>query len=371
MQAKRVWIISVPNSVPNSAPGTRDVFTELQRATKEDTEETHKFQFPELRVGNIDSLITLSDELRKLDTHVESTLRKIATQYDELASLQQEPKKDLDVRGLPPLTFFTKFKWDEARFSKRKPLPELAHIVQAGITKMDEELRAKTGEYSSLEQKINQVHQSTQGNLLTRDITKDITAKKEHIYETKYLTTVFVVVPSSEIKDWWLTYSTLNEFVVPDSCVLVKEENDFSLFLVVVMKHASDDFKTKCRGKRFTARKYDPSQTISEEDFSKLQNKFEKAQRHLIRWAATNFGEAFYMWVHLKCIQVYVESILRYGLPADFQAMIVIPKRNHEQKLEKILCAHYSYIGRDFADVEDDEVGAEKFFPYVFSEGLI
>lgn len=75
---------------------------------------------------------------------------------------------------------------------------------------------------------------------------------------------------------------------------------------------------------RFTARKYDPSQTISDEDLNKLKTTYDKAQRNLLRWTITNFGEAFHMWVHLKCIQVFVESVLRYGLPANFQAMLVI-----------------------------------------------
>jgi len=364
-----VWIISVPQGDKG-----KDVFSDMARVTKEDSEEAHKFALPELRVGNIDSLITLSDELRKLDLHVEGTLRKIAAMYDELADQRKDPKKELDVKGASPYSFFTKFRWDEARFSKRKPLPELAHIVEIGVAKMDAEMRAKTTEYTTLEQKLNQVNQSTLGNLLTRDITKDIApfVAKGQVHETKYLTTIFVVVPSSEIKEWYDSYETLNEFVVPESCIRVKEEVDFSLMLVVVMKHAADDFKGKCRNKRFTARKYDPSQTISDEELARLRAKHDKAQRHLIRWAATNFGEAFFMWAHLKCIQVYVESILRFGLPASFQAMLVIPKRNHEQRVEKILCAHYTNLGRDFGDAEEEggEHG-EKFFPYVFSELLI
>lgn len=75
---------------------------------------------------------------------------------------------------------------------------------------------------------------------------------------------------------------------------------------------------------RFTARKYDPSQTISDEDLNKLKTTYEKAQRSLLRWTITNFGDAFHMWVHLKCIQVFVESVLRYGLPANFQASLLI-----------------------------------------------
>ena len=57
-------------------------------------------------------------------------------------------------------------------------------------------MRSKTAEYVSLEQKLNQVHQSGQGNLLTRDLTKDIEPKKSRIVESKYLTTIFLVVPT-------------------------------------------------------------------------------------------------------------------------------------------------------------------------------
>lgn len=92
MQGKSVWIVSVPQQQG------KDIFSDLQRVTKEDTEEVHKFGIPDLRVGNIDSLITLSDELRKLDTHVESTLRKILVQYEELAEQRQDPKNQLVVK---------------------------------------------------------------------------------------------------------------------------------------------------------------------------------------------------------------------------------------------------------------------------------
>jgi V-type H+-transporting ATPase subunit C len=91
MQGKSVWIISVP------LQPRKDVFTELKAVAREDTEEVHTFGIPDLRVGNIDSLITLSDELRKLDVHVEGTLRKILVQYEELAELRQDPKNQLVV----------------------------------------------------------------------------------------------------------------------------------------------------------------------------------------------------------------------------------------------------------------------------------
>jgi predicted histidine transporter YuiF (NhaC family) len=37
----------------------------------------------------------------------------------------------------------------------------------------------------------------------------------------------------------------------------------------------------------------------------------------------TNFSEAFKLLVHLKVVRLFVESVLRYGLPAEYAAVAV------------------------------------------------
>lgn len=46
-------------------------------------------------------------------------------------------------------------------------------------------------------------------------------------------------------------------------------------------------------------------------------------QMELFRLARTNFGEVFASWIHLKALRVFVESVLRYGLPPDFTAVTI------------------------------------------------
>lgn len=46
-------------------------------------------------------------------------------------------------------------------------------------------------------------------------------------------------------------------------------------------------------------------------------------QAELFRLARTNFGEVFSSWIHLKALRVFVESVLRYGLPPDFTAVTI------------------------------------------------
>ena len=42
-----------------------------------------------------------------------------------------------------------------------------------------------------------------------------------------------------------------------------------------------------------------------------------------MNWLKINFAVAFSAWIHLKALRTFVESVLRYGLPVNFQAAVV------------------------------------------------
>jgi V-type H+-transporting ATPase subunit C len=368
------WLISVPRQ-------NKDQFSEIKQTCGEYIVDSVQFKIPGtnpndenvgLRVGKFDSLITLSDEMRKLDLHVEATTRKISSQYLDLIEEIKENPKEFDVKGASPQTFLTKFQWEKARLNVKKSLPELVRLIEVGIAKIDAELRAKNTEYNTLAGKLRQIQQSTQGNLLTRDITKEMETSKMIPFESKFLQALFVVVPSSQINDWLKSYETMTEFVVPDSAELLCQENDFSLYKVVLFKHVADDFKQKAKEKRCVVRKYEPTNVTSAVEVGKLQQKYEKLRAGLLRWIANNFGEAYFLWVHLKAIQCYVESILRFGLPADFEVVLIQPSKDGASHVEKRLRSKYQYLEKLFGDDEEEEEGnhahEDKYFPYVYLE---
>jgi len=74
--------------------------------------------------------------------------------------------------------------------------------------------------------------------------------------------------------------------------------------------------------------------------------------------------------LHLKAVRVHVESILRYGLPANYQAVLILPKKKADKKLREMLRGLFSVAGSTVYDdgIKEDESGAEKFFPYVYLE---
>lgn len=71
--------------------------------------------------------------------------------------------------------------------------------------------------------------------------------------------------------------------------------------------------------------------------------------------------------MHLKAIRAFVESVLRYGLPPNFQVMLIKPKKGKGEKCRKELAKLYeglSGAGAGEGEAQAAE-GQEAFYPYV------
>ena len=90
------WIVSVPNwwavgtvmkNQPLSAQAEEEQKKLTRRALLMKTErlcDQYELKIPKLKVGTLDSLMSLSDELGKIDTAAEALVRKIKRTYTEL-----------------------------------------------------------------------------------------------------------------------------------------------------------------------------------------------------------------------------------------------------------------------------------------------
>lgn len=50
------------------------------------------------------------------------------------------------------------------------------------------------------------------------------------------------------------------------------------------------------------------------------------------------------MLAHLKTVRLFVESVLRYGLPADYAGVIVSPDSKTAPRVLKTLSTHFAYL---------------------------
>jgi len=370
MEGKTFWLISAPKT-------REDTFNTLNKKTADehDFSVNYKFQVPDLKVGTLDSLMSLSDELHKVDATIENVTRKIANQlFDILDPTAGNTYDSLTVANNNVDIYITFFKWDEARYPTAQSLKALTELIQGQVAKLDEELKGKASEYNSLVHAISAEERKIGGNLLVKDISELV--KEEHVIETEYMESLFVAVPKINEKIFLTTYEKLTEYVLPRSALLIDQDNDYALYIVVMFKKVSEDFKIAARERKFVVRDFKfTTDKSGRADKKKMDAEKEKLRKNLVRWCKTNFSEAFIAWIHLKAIRVFVESVLRYGLPTNFQAMLLLPNKNRQTRLRKALHELYGHLssksifGKE--KDEDEHIGGfeqENFYPYVSLE---
>ena len=89
-----------------------------------------------------------------------------------------------------------------------------------------------------------------------------------------------------------------------------------------------------------------------------------------MRWCQSHFGEVYSAWIHLKVIQAFVESVLRYGLPVDFTSFFMRPDSKIEKEVKDKLTATILNVRPELRPkkglIEDeDEEDSDVNLPYV------
>ena len=255
--------------------------------TKEKVGRSAQFEIPDLPVGTFDTLMSLSDELGRVDTFAESLCRKIITTLTELynspslfwfsyhcftlnfykhitvtmyfhgtaSGFATKSLPPWTVNGVSPDAFMAQFAWDEKKFPHKSPLRETVSRVQTLLQRLDGDVRSRVSKYTTAERAMAADARKETGTLATRSLADVV--KPSDVVDTEYLTTVFVVVPKHAYKDFGAQYETLSEFVLPRSAVLLKEDSDSGLYSVTVFKRTVDDFKNTARDRRYVVRDVD------------------------------------------------------------------------------------------------------------------
>uniref|UniRef100_A0A8C9XIN7 V-type proton ATPase subunit C n=1 Tax=Sander lucioperca TaxID=283035 RepID=A0A8C9XIN7_SANLU len=391
------WLISAPGEKT-----CQQTWDKLMVATTRanNLSDNNKFNIPDLKVGTLDVLVGLSDELAKLDTFVESVVKKVA-QYmaDVLEDSRDKVQENLLANGgngFDLVTYITRFQWDMAKYPIKQSLKNISEIISKQAAQIDNDLKARASAYNNLKGNLQNLERKNAGSLLTRSLA-DIVKKEDFVLDSEYLITMLVVVPKTSYVDWQKEYETLAEMVVPRSTKLLFEDHDSGLFSVTLFRKAIDDFKHKARENKFTVRDFqynEEEMKADKEEMTRLSTDKKKqfmfsclcilslletikilflsTQGPLVRWLKVNFSEAFIAWIHIKALRVFVESVLRYGLPVNFQAMLLQPNKKNMKKLREVLSELYKHLDSSAAiidatmDIPGLNLSQQEYYPYVY-----
>jgi len=351
------------------------------------------FEVPPLKVGTLDNLMECSDDLFKIDSAVETITFKMLNTLEEIAGTSDlavvtKPSTGGQQQSERTEEYLARFRWNEAQYPINKPLKQLIQSIQEQVTKGEENIRTRLSDYNEVRTKLQNIKKKSGGSLQVKPIVTIIKEwyrkhNEDGPVESEVLKTLFVAVPASEEKRWLKDYATLNgaplsyetprgmvemSGVVPDSSKLVVRENDYCLYNVVLMQKVVDSYKQALRENKFTIREYLPEEEVTDDALEGLNEQADTKKNTLIRWLKNTFSESYSGWVHLKAIRVFVESILRYGLPPNFVAILFNVTSQKEKEVRKQLGTLYQHLSpkKYGLDEETDGLQAlEQHYPYV------
>eukprot|EP00421_Protoceratium_reticulatum_P046956 CAMPEP_0168442638 /NCGR_PEP_ID=MMETSP0228-20121227/44115_1 /TAXON_ID=133427 /ORGANISM="Protoceratium reticulatum, Strain CCCM 535 (=CCMP 1889)" /LENGTH=412 /DNA_ID=CAMNT_0008457013 /DNA_START=38 /DNA_END=1276 /DNA_ORIENTATION=+ len=346
-----------------------------------------KFAVPDgkqsLIFGSFDNLIRLTDELQKCDSQVDSLLHRFERQQLEL-----DPRAEFKVRSQRQERTLTEYlktwQWDEAKFAKTRSISDNLALLMGAVNKLDEEARNKTATYNEYKTQKGNLAKKEGANLTTRDLvdvlTPDVVKQNgtadDDFIQTEYLTTVPLVLPRGGEVEFLKLYDSMHEKVVPGSAKKFEgldDKDGNSVWRVVMFKRAAESFKKQCRERRFLVRDFE----YSAEGYKKLQTQREqideavKRQHELVRSLySAAWSDTMVAWVHIKAMRVFVEGVLRFGMPPAFASFIVSPKPGAAGSVRKSLAAILGKQGQagpcggDKMAAATEEEG-EEYYPYI------
>ncbi|EDW31872.1 GL11349 [Drosophila persimilis] len=370
------WIISAPGE--KTCAQTFDTMNNLT-SKQHNLCNNYKFHIPDLKVGTLDQLVGLSDDLGKLDSYVEQITRKVAVYLGEVLEDQRDKlHENLLANNTELPQYLTRFQWDMAKYPIKQSLRNIADIISKQIGQIDGDLKTKSQAYNNLKGNLQNLEKKKTGSLLTRNLA-DLVKKEHFILDSEYLTTLLVIVPKVLTNDWHANYEKITDMIVPRSTQLIQEDSDYCLFNVTLFKKVTEEFKLHARERKFIVRDFvynEEELAAGKNEMTKLMTDKKKQFGPLVRWLKVNFSEAFCALIHVKALRVFVESVLRYGLPVNFQAILIEPNKKSVKRLRDVLNQLYGHLdgasaggqvsSADNVDIPGLGFGQSEYYPYVF-----
>jgi len=425
MSSLKYWVVAVPSE----GKGEQDSVLKLKHAV-ERMSTHHPMKFPQLRVGTLDSLIALSDDLVKKDQDTSSALDKISKMYHDFVEGKEEV---LYVDRKHPETYVETFKWNTQQFVPTDSLQKIVDNITANVSQNLEVLSKIQMTITAYRTKIQALDRTATGSLAFRDLHEFV--KRSEWIDGPHLTSCLLAVPIARLDNFTETYENINEcteakkilknwaefqsieddekeqkqigdkmirvqeqaemlkkldgcpIAIPNSAIELAKDENFVLYRVVVLRSCHDLFAHLARSCSFVVRKFnidDIAVKVDKKQLVDLNKKMDKERDRLVLLCRSYYSEVFAGYMHLVLIRAFVESVLRYGLPINFTINFLKPQPGITARLKKTLGGLYAHLqnsatktpsrkkgkkaaGGEAAAIDYSGLGSD-FRPYVFSQ---
>ncbi|PHH91741.1 hypothetical protein CDD83_10445 [Cordyceps sp. RAO-2017] len=345
--ATKYALVSLPLGAFDSSDRD-DAISALSATVSSDNGTVVPFQIPDFKIGTLDALVQQADDLAKLEATCQAVVAKVGD------SLRQVLNNDEDriasykmVNDKPTDHYLRRFSWNKIRYRADKPIGELIDTLQKELLTVDNDVKSKFNQYNSVRTNLASLQRRQTGTLATKSLTP-IVNPRLLIQDSEFIETHLIAVPTNVKKEFIKTYETISPMVVPRSAVEVDHDEEFTLFTAATFKKHSADFIHKCREQKWTPRQYKYVEGGREEEqreLDRVTNEERKVCGEALRMGRTGWSESVMVWVHVLTLRIFVEAVLRYGLPLQYVTALIKTTPKLAPKVKSALDSNYSYLG--------------------------
>lgn len=318
-------IVSLPSSAAPSGHKD-DVLGQLQKAVNSSYGDVTPFNCPTFKIGTLDALISQSEELSKLQQLCNGIVGKVGdTLRNVLDGDEDKIAMHKSVNDKPLDQYLKSFSWNKVKYRADKPIAELISLLQKEMNSIDNDVRAKYNQWNGLRTSLQGLHRKQTGNLATKSLLS-VVKPDVLVQDSEHLETHLVAVPNSNVKDFTRSYETVSQMVVPRSAYFITSDEEYNLYAVTTFKKHSQEFVHKSREKKWVPRDFKFEEGGREKEAKEVKKTEAEEKRvwgEALRLGRTGWSEAVMGLVHVVVLRVFVESVLRYGLPVDFVGALV------------------------------------------------
>ncbi|KAK3708930.1 Vacuolar ATP synthase subunit C [Vermiconidia calcicola] len=349
MPPQSFFLVSLPTSI--SPSGNRDeALTALRSAVNPDQGTTYPFPIPSFKIGTLDALVQQADELTKLEQGCRGVVDKIADSLRSILAGDEEKLQEQKVVNDRPVdSYLRSFQWNKVKYRADKPIAELIDTLQKELSAVDNDVKQKFNQYNTTKTNLASMQRSHTGNLSQKSLATII--NPESLLkpdQSEYLHQQLIAVPTSLGKDFLKSYEQIAPMVVPRSAQLLAKDDEFLLYSVMVFKKHHAEFVHKCREHRWTPREMkftDGGREAEEQELKRLEKEERQVWGEALRLGRTGYSDAVMGWVHVLTLRVFVETVLRYGLPLSFVCGIIKTDPKRGKKAKASLDTRFSDMG--------------------------
>ncbi|SPO04209.1 probable H+-ATPase V1 subunit c, vacuolar [Cephalotrichum gorgonifer] len=297
------------------------------------------YNIPSFKIGTLDALVQHADDLAKMEATCAGVVSKVADSLKTLLNGDEDKiAQHKRVNELSTDQYVSSFSWNKVIYRPDKPLAELVGMLQKEMVSVDNDVKSKLNQYNAAKTNLAALERQRTGNLSTKSLSA-VVDPAGLIHGSEYLESHLIAVPKISRKDFLQTYETLTQLVVPRSAAEVAQDDEFVLFSVVTFRKTSAEFLTKCREQKWIPRQFKSTEGGQQDEQRQLDRAVQeekKAWTEATRMAVTGWSGCVQAWLHIVTLRVFVEAVLRYGLPTTSKA---------SKKVKTTLDTNYSYLG--------------------------